>query len=316
MLVLYPPIKPYATHHLTVAMNHELYIEEVGEPNGIPVLIIHDGPGGHIRSVSRRIFDPEKYRIILFDQRGCGRSIPVANLKENTTQSLVSDIELIRKHMNIDKWLIAGGGWGSTLALLYAQEYSENVSGLLLWSIFLARKRDIDWLYGSGTQQIFPDEWQKFIRPIAGMDLNKIAESFYQILTGEDDIQRRAADKAFATWEARCASLEPQQKLVEEFSDPFYAKILAKIKCHYLMHDYFIEDNHILNNVNKLARVPAILIHGRYNMLYPLAAAWDLSQAWDNAQLNIVRDAGHATTDRALIDAIIHCSNEFKNLFR
>jgi proline iminopeptidase len=316
MLVLYPPIKPFATHHLTVAPNHEIYLEEVGNPEGVPVLMIHDGPGGHCHANDRRYFDPELYHIILFDQRGCGRSIPAASLKENNTQELINDIELIRKHLNIEHWLLAGGGWGSTLALLYAQRFAQHVKGLLLWSIFLAREQDIRWTFECGTRHFFPQEWEQFISPIAGLSLNNIAESYHQLLTGEDDLQRRAADKAWATWEARCASLDPQPKLIEEFTDPFYAKILAKLKCHYILNQYYLSNNQILQHMGRLARIPTILLHGRYNALCPLSGAWELAKAWPSAQLNVVRDAGHTATDPAMIDAIVYCSNEFKKLFR
>jgi len=316
MLMLYPAIKPFATHHLTVALNHEIYIEEVGDPNGIPVILIHDGPGGHCHNQDRRFFDPEKYHMILFDQRGCGRSIPTASLKENTTQDLIEDMERIRQHLNIQAWLVAGGGWGSTLGLLYAQKFPQRVLGLLLWSIFLARGEDVEWFYEKGTRHFFPLEWENFIAPIADISGKTIPERYHELLTGEDDLQRRSADKAWALYEASCGSLDPQPKLVEEYTEPFYAKTLAKIKCHYLLNHFYLTANEVLKNIHLLKNIPAILLHGRYNVLCPVSNAWTLSKAWPEATLNIVREAGHRTTDPAMIDAIVYCANELKKMIR
>ncbi len=310
MYSCYPPLKVNEVYTLPVGGGHQLYVEESGNPDGIPAVVIHSGPGGFSESIHRRLFDPERYRIILFDQRGCGQSTPLASLEHNTTADLLSDLEVIRNTLNIDRWLIAGGGWGSLLALLYAQKYPNRIRALLLWSIFLGRKEDIDWFFSEGTRRIFPDYWEAFVAPIPEVDRNRLLEAYYQRLTGNDDLMRRAAAKAWGAWEGRSTTLEPQQKRIDHFTEPSHANTLARISCHYFRQNCFLKNNEVLTQAGILADIPGKIIHGRYDMVCLLENAWELHKAWPESELKIIRDAGHAITEPAIIDAIVHSTKE------
>lgn len=310
MLPLYPSIKPYKRHHLKVDEVHEIYIEEVGDPNGLPIICCHGGPGGETSKSLRRLFDPNHFRIILFDQRGCGRSRPLHNLENNTTKYLVSDIEAIREYLKIDRWLVAGGGWGSTLSLVYAEQYPERVKAMLLWSICLLRDRDLRWIYIDGVNRFFPEHWQSFAKLLDNNDVEEVFEIYKKHLTGADDLTRMLAAKSWSAWEAHCATLHLNNHVVHHYREPHTALNLALLSCHYFSNNVFIDENYILNNINKIKHIPAKLIHGRYDMLSPLENAYLLHNAWDKSELCIVREAGHAVVEAGIIDALIRSSKE------
>lgn len=307
MAALYPTIHPYATHSLKVDGLHTLYVEESGNPQGIPVLFVHGGPGGGTEAFHRRFFDPRHYRIILFDQRGCGRSTPHAELRDNTSPHLLSDMEEIRRHLNIERWLLFGGSWGSTLSLLYAQTWPERVLGLILRGIFLCRSKDIRWFYQFGASELLPDFWQDFLRPIPVAERDDLVSAYYRRLTGDDEVARMGAAKSWSIWEGRAATLEPSPSVVSHFGDPYVALSMARIECHYFMNGAFMGDGQLLRDAAKLKGIPGTIVHGRYDVVCPMEQAWELHRAWPQADLKIVETAGHAASEpgisRALVEA-------------
>lgn len=315
MLTLYPKIKSYKEQTLSVDNLHTLYIEEVGNPTGIPIVFVHGGPGAGTDPFHRCFFDPEIYRVILFDQRGCGRSTPHAALEHNTTQDLVADMEAIRELLGISRWVVFGGSWGSTLSLVYAETYPSKVMGLILRGIFLCEKRDIEWFYQQGASFIFPDYWEEFIQPIAEKDRHDMISAYYQLLTSNHDFTRSAAARAWSTWEGRCATLQPNPELQKHFSELHFALALARIECHYFKHRAFLEEGFILKNARQLQSIPGVIVHGRYDVVCPLENAWKLHKAWPEAELNIVRDAGHAATEPGITDALIRATKEMAKRF-
>lgn len=316
MLVLFPEIKPYATHRLKVSALHDLYLEEAGNPDGIPVVFVHGGPGAGSDSSSRRFFDPDTYRIVVFDQRGSGRSTPHAELEDNTTQALVADLETIRQFLHIDKWVLFGGSWGSTLSLVYAQTWPEKIMGLILRGIFLCRDEDLQWFYQSGASRIFPDYWEDYYEHIPEAERHDMISAYYRRLIGQDEIARMAAAKNWSLWEGRCLTLRPSTQAVERFSDPHLAMSLARIEAHYFMNDAFMEKNQILSNVQKLHGIPGIIVHGRYDVVCPLDNATALHKLWPDSELLIVRDAGHSALEPGIVDALIRATAEMAQLFR
>lgn len=305
MYKLYPEIKPYATHRLAVDKPHQLYIEECGNPEGLPVVFVHGGPGAGCEPYHRRFFDPNVYRIVLFDQRGCGRSTPHADLTGNATPALVADMEVIRQHLKIDKWVVFGGSWGSTLGLVYAQAHPEMVAGLILRGIFLCSRREIHWFYQDGASRIFPDYWEDFLRPIPEAERGDLVRAYYKRLVGDDEVARMAAAKAWSLWEGRAATLQLSKSVVDHFARPSTALSLARIECHYFMNDSFLEDDQILRNAHRLADIPAIIVHGRYDIVCPVENAWALHRAWPQATLKIIADAGHSASEPGTTDALI-----------
>lgn len=305
MYKLYPEIKPYATHRLAVDKPHQLHIEECGNPDGLPVAFVHGGPGAGCEPYHRRFFDPNVYRIILFDQRGCGRSTPHAELTDNTTQALVADMEVIRQHLKIDKWVVFGGSWGSTLGLVYAQTHPQAVLGLILRGIFLCGRREIHWFYQDGASRIFPDYWEDFVRPIPEAERGDLVRAYYKRLVGDDEVARMAAAKAWSLWEGRAATLQLSKSVVDHFAKPSTALSLARIECHYFMHDSFLEADQILRNAHRLADIPAIIVHGRYDIVCPVENAWALHRAWPQATLKIIADTGHSASEPGITDALI-----------
>jgi proline iminopeptidase len=310
MRSLYPAIKPYVTHSINVEVPHVLHVEECGDPKGIPVLFVHGGPGSGCEIYHRQFFNPEKYRIILFDQRGCGQSTPHACLEGNNTQALVSDMEVIREHLGIDKWVLFGGSWGSTLSLVYAETHPERVMSLILRGIFLCRPREIEWFYQEGASRIFPDAWQEFIEPIAPKDRGNMVKAYYDLLTGDNEIKRMAAAKAWSIWEGRTATLTGRKSVVDHFADPFTALSLARIECHYFINNSFLLDNQILNDVDKLKGIPGVIVQGRYDVICPMESAWQLHQAWDESELHIINDAGHAASEPGIVNALVSATDE------
>jgi proline iminopeptidase len=307
---LYPAIKPYQCHELAVENPHVLYIEETGNPQGLPVIILHAGPGAGSDSYMRRFFDPSFYRIIIFDQRGCGRSTPHANTQNNTTSQLLEDIDAVRDYLKINRFIISGGGWGCLLALLYAELYPSHISGLLLYKIFLGRKTDISWFYKQGASLIYPDYWKEFTHQIPEEELNSIPKYYANRMQSDNELARMAAAKSWSLWQARCSTLQPHQSIIDQYSDPHAALALATLEPYYVSNNYFIEENQILNNINKIRHVPTHLVHGRYDMICPLAGAWDLHQNLYASNLSIIRDAGHSDRESGIIDALITASKE------
>ncbi|TQV85386.1 prolyl aminopeptidase [Aliikangiella coralliicola] len=314
MQKLFPEIKPNQTYRVEVGQGHQIYVEETGTEDGIPIVYLHGGPGAGSDSSHRRFCDPEKYRIILLDQRGCGRSEPHASLENNTIQALIADLEIIRQHLDIPKWVVMGGSWGSTLALAYSQEHPENVLGLILRGVFLGRKQDIDWLYAEGTRKIFPDYWQEFIQPIPKSERSNLLQAFYSRLTGQDELARMAAAKAWGSWEGKSATLEPNPAIVEQFTSPHLALAMARISAHYFVNQCFLEENQLVDNVDKLADIPGIIVHGRYDMICPLENAWTLQSKWNACELHVIRDAGHSAGEAGIIDGLVKATKEMHQL--
>lgn len=311
MRVLYPEIQPYTTHRLAVAEPHELYIEECGNPDGIPVLFLHGGPGAGFQPWNRRFFDPTKYRIVLFDQRGCGQSTPHAELEGNTTQALVSDIEKVREFLGVDKWVVFGGSWGSTLSLAYAQAHPERVLGLILRGIFLCRDQDIQWFYQEGASHVFPDYWADYLKPIPESERHDLVSAFYKRLTSENEIERMAAAKAWSIWEGMTATLNPSKSVVDHFADPHTALSLARIECHYFINKAFMRPNQLVEDAYKLKDIPGVIIHGRYDMVCPLDNAFALHEAWPEAVLQVVPACGHAGGEPGIVDALVRATDSF-----
>lgn len=305
MRTLFPDIKPYATHRLAVEEPHQLYVEESGNPDGIPVLFIHGGPGAGCEDYHRRFFDAERFRIILMDQRGAGRSTPLAELTNNSTDRLIADIETLREFLGIDQWLLFGGSWGSTLSLVYAQAHPQRVTGMVLRGIFLCRPKDIHWFYQNGASRVFPDYWEDYLAQIPPGERDDMVPAYYKRLTSRNELEQIAAAKAWSIWEGRCATLHPNPSVVEHFGHPHVAIALARIECHYFMNQSFLEPDQIVRDAHKLAHIPAVIVHGRYDMVCPLDNALDLGRAWPQADLHIIRDAGHSASEPAIVDALI-----------
>ncbi len=310
METLYPAIKPYVTHSISVEDPHVLHVEECGNPEGIPVLFVHGGPGAGCEPWHRRLFDPEVWRIILFDQRGAGRSRPHAELVGNHTQALVGDMDVIRQQLGVTQWVLFGGSWGATLSLVYAETYPENVQGMILRGIFLCRAKEIDWFYQYGASRIYPDLWEDFISLIPESEQEDLLAAYYKRLTGEDEVQRMAAAKAWAIWEARAANLKPKKSILEHFSDPFTALSLARIEAHYFMNNAFLENNQILRDASKLNAIPGTIVQGRYDMICPMESAWELYQTWTMAELHIISDAGHSASEAGIVDALVKANRK------
>jgi proline iminopeptidase len=307
---LYPAIKPYAQHELKVGKRHTLYIEETGNPEGIPVIVLHPGPGVGADAHLRRFFDPQRYKIILFDQRGCGRSTPHLEIKENTTQLLLDDIDAIREFLGLTEFTLSGGGWGSLIALLYAQKFPQQVKALLLHQVFLGRQQDINWFYKHGASLVYPDYWEEFIAPVPENMRDAIPQYYADCLQGANELARMNAAKCWALWQARCSSLQPHLYLIDQYSDPHFALALATLESHYINNHYFIEENQVMDNVHKIRHIPTYIVHGRFDLVTPLDSAWELHRAIPASNLRIVRDAGHSDKESGIIDALIYASKE------
>ena len=311
MRTLYPAIEPYRRHTIEVEQPHRIYVEECGNPNGLPVLFVHGGPGGACEPVHRQFFNPDLYRIILFDQRGCGRSSPHAELRGNNTQALLSDIETIRGLLRVERWLVFGGSWGSTLGLIYAQTFPGRVSGLVLRGVFLCREQDISWFYQNGASRLFPDYWQDFVAQVRPENRDDLIKAYYQLLTGDDEVSRLAAAKAWSVWEGRTSTLHSKPDLIRRFGDSHVALSMARIECHYFVHQAFIQPNQILDRVDCLQGIPGVIVHGRYDVVCPLDHASALHQVWPESRLSIIPAAGHSASDPAVADALIRATDGF-----
>lgn len=310
MHTLYPAIKPYAQHEIKVSSEHTLYVEETGTITGLPVIVLHSGPGFGADAHQRRFFDPQQYRIILFDQRGCGRSTPYLSLDNNSTEALLDDINTISEYFGLSEFVLFGGGWGSLLALLYAEKHPEQIKALLLHQVFLGRKADIDWFYKEGASLVYPDYWEEFISIVPENRRDNIPQYYAECLSGSNELARMSAAKNWALWQARCSSLQPHLYVLDQFSDPHFALALATLESYYINHDYFINENQVLEHLDAIKNIPCYIIHGRFDLVTPLASAWEIHQGLDNSNLRIVRDAGHSDRELGIIDAIIYASQE------
>lgn len=310
MLGLFPEIRPYQEGTLKVSDGHELYYEQCGEPAGLPVLVLHGGPGAGCQALQRRFFDPRHYRIILLDQRGSGRSTPHASTEHNTTSLLLDDIEALREHLGIEQWVLFGGSFGGMLALLYAQRHPEKVAGLIVRGVFLARQCDIDWYFGGGASQIFPDAYAEFRRHLPEDERADVLEAYHRRLNGKDEIARLAAARAWGSYAARIRTLNENNHLREQYHDTHRALSIARIANHYARHQYFLKPNEILDNAHKLGDIPGFLVHGRYDVVSPLSAAWELQKRWAGSELMIIRGAGHVSSESPTVDALIRAGRE------
>ena len=311
MRTLYPQTEPYARHSLAVTEPHVLHIEEYGNPGGVPVVFLHGGPGAGCEPWHPGFFDPLRYRVVLFDQRGAGRSTPHASLQDNSTWDLVDDLERLREHLNIDNWVVFGGSWGSTLALAYAESHPQRVLGMILRGIFLCRpQQEIQWFYQQGANRIFPDYWQEFIAPIPEPERGDLVQAYYRRLAGDDELARMAAAKAWSLWEGRTATLIGNSSVEDHFSDPHLALSLARIECHYFVNDCFLEPNQLLREARVLRNIPGIIVHGRYDMICPPDNAWALHRAWPGSQLHITPGAGHSAAEPGNLDALVQATDD------
>ena len=311
MRTLYPAIEPYLRHTIGVEQPHRIYVEECGNPNGIPVLFVHGGPGGACEPVHRQFFNPDLYRIILFDQRGCGRSSPHAELRGNNTQALLSDIETIRGQLRVERWLVFGGSWGSTLGLIYAETFPGRVLGLVLRGVFLCREQDISWFYQNGASKLFPDYWRDFIAPIALTRRDDMVGAYYELLTGEDEVNRLAAARAWSVWEGRTSTLRSNPALVKQFGNPHFALGMARLECHYFVNHCFIEPNQILDQAARLQDIPGVIVQGRYDVVCPMDQAYALHQAWSRSRIEIIEAAGHSAAEPGIVDALVRATDAF-----
>lgn len=307
---LYPALQAHRADWLSVGDEHQIYFEESGRADGQPVVYLHGGPGSGCTPAQRRFFDPAFYRAVLYDQRGCGRSRPAGRLEANTTAHLVDDLERLREHLGIARWIVFGGSWGSTLALAYAQTHPERVLGLIVRGIFLARPQDIHWFYQEGASRLFPDYWQDYLAPIPPEERHDMIAAYHKRLTGNDQIAQMHAAKAWSGWEGRMLGLCPSPQHVERFSEPQRALSIARIECHYFTNNSFLEPNQLIRDMHKIAHLPGVIIHGRYDMICPLDNAWELHQAWPNSELQVIREAGHAASEPGITDALVRATSE------
>ncbi len=309
----FPPIEPYATHRLRVSDLHTIHVEESGNPKGKPVVMLHGGPGAGISANMRRYHDPETYRIILFDQRGCGRSTPYAELAENTTWDLVADIEKIREQLGITRWQVFGGSWGSCLGLAYAETHPDRVSELVLRGIFTLRRSELIWFYQEGASAILPEAWEEYLRPIRPEERGDLISAYHRLLTGGDENTRLKAARAWSMWEGASLSLLPDPARVAAFGDPHYALAFARIECHYFKNAGFFEFNgQLIANAGRLKSIPGVIIHGRYDLCTPIYIAHDLHKAWPEADYRIVPDSGHAMTEPGIVHELVSATDRFK----
>ncbi len=310
----YPPIKPYNSGTLRVSPIHEIYYEESGNPKGKPVVFLHGGPGGGTDAKMRQFFDPKRYRIVLFDQRGCGKSKPSASLVDNTTWHLVSDIETIREHLKIERWQVFGGSWGSTLALAYAQKHPERCTELVLRGIFLLRRWELEWFYQDpgGAAALFPDLWEHYLQPLSAEERKDCIRSYYQRLTSEDRKVLIEAARAWSIWESALSYIKFNKNYIKRAGDAEFAAAFARIECHYFINGGFLErENQLLEDVAKIRHIPATIVQGRFDVVCPMRSAWDLHTAWPEADLRVVPDAGHSAFEAGISRELVKATDRF-----
>ena len=311
----YPPIEPYRTHRLKVSALHEIYVEECGNPNDRAAIFVHGGPGGGCEPWHRQFFDPKRYRIVLFDQRGCGRSTPNAELRENTTADLVADMDRIRSLLGIDQWVVFGGSWGSTLGLAYAEAYPQHTRALVLRGIFLLRPEEIRWFYQEGANWIYPDAWEHYLAPIPQSERGDLVAAYHRRLTSENAAVRREAARAWSTWEGATSKLLQSEDMIARYSGDHFAEAFARIECHYFVNGgFFRSPNQLLQDVDKIRHIPAVIVQGRYDVVCPMKSAWDLHRAWPEATFVVVADAGHAASEHGTLNRLIEAADHFARL--
>lgn len=310
---LYPELEPFNQGHLPVDGTHEIYFEECGNPQGVPAVFVHGGPGGGTDSSQRRFWDPQHYRVILFDQRGCGQSRPHASLENNTTWHLVEDIERLRTHLGIEKWQVFGGSWGSTLSLAYAQKYPSRVTELVLRGIFLMRPRELRWFYQEGASNIFPDAWEGYVAPIPEAERSNLIEAYYKRLTGSDPKARIEAAKAWSVWEGSTSKLITSPELIAKTGEDQFAEAFARIECHFFINKGFLDSpNQLLENIDTIRHIPATIVQGRYDVVCPVQTAWELHRAWPEADFEVIADAGHSATEPGIVDALVRATDRYR----
>jgi proline iminopeptidase len=308
---MYPSIEPYAHGHLDTGDGHQVYWELCGNPQGKPAVFLHGGPGGGCTPEHRRLFDPARYKVLLFDQRGCGRSTPHASLDHNTTWHLVEDIERLRAMLGVEQWLVFGGSWGSTLALAYAQTHPARVSALIVRGIFTVRRAELHWYYQEGASWLFPDFWQDYLAPIPPAERGDLMAAYRRRLTGDDPAAQREAARAWSLWEGRTIRLLPDADLQAHFSDPHFALAFARIENHYFVHQGFLEEGQLLRDAHRLAGIPGTIVQGRYDAATPARTAWELAQAWPTAKFELIEGAGHAYNDPGIQEALIAATDRY-----
>ncbi len=312
MRTLYPPIEPTKSGMLKVDDRHTLYWEECGNPDGKPVVMLHGGPGGGCNAAMRRFHDPSKYRIVLFDQRGAGRSTPHADLNDNTTWDLVADIERIREMLEIEHWQVFGGSWGSTLALAYAQKHPERVTELVLRGIFMLRRWELEWFYQEGASRLFPDQFEPYREFIPEAERGDLMAAYHKRLTSDDEAVRLEAARRWSIWEGGTSYLEVPEDYADSHGDAQFALAFARIENHYFVNKGFFEvDDQLLRDVDRIRDIPGVIVHGRYDVVCPVANAWDLHKAWPKAELMISPTAGHSAFEAENIDALIRATDQF-----
>ncbi|MEO1015960.1 MAG: prolyl aminopeptidase [Pseudomonadota bacterium] len=311
-LDLHSPLEPHLTGMLPVSDVHTIYYEVSGNPAGKPVIVCHGGPGGGATASMRRYFDPEKYRIILFDQRGCGRSTPKAELRGNDTWSLIEDMERLRVELGVERWQVFGGSWGSTLALAYAQTHPDRATELVLRGIFMLRRAELLWFYQEGANWIYPDAWEAFVAPIPEAERGDMIAAYYRRLTGDDAAKKAECAKAWSVWEGGTVSLEPSMERIRSFSSEAFAIAFARIECHYFVNGGFFEsDDQLLRRVDRIRHIPATIVQGRYDVVTPMKSAWELHRAWPEAEFKVIPDAGHAASEPGVIDALVRATDRY-----
>ena len=312
---LYPPIEPYDHGFLPVSSLHTLYYEQCGNPDGKPVVFLHGGPGGGIDPLYRQYFEPSRWRVVLFDQRGCGKSRPYAELRENTTWDLVADIEKLRRHLGIERWWVFGGSWGSALALAYGQTHPQSCLGFILRGIFLLRSFEIRWFYQSGASYLFPDAWEHYLDPIPPNERDDLLAAYHRRLNDPDPQVRLRAARAWSVWEASTSKLIPSPELIERFGRGEFAEAFARIECHYFVHGGFLDpEDQLLRGVGRLRHLPAVIVQGRYDVVCPPISAWELHQAWPEAEFRMIPDAGHSITEPGIRTALLEATDRFAGL--
>ena len=310
---LFPPIEPFATHRLKVSGLHEIFVAEYGNPKGKPAVVLHGGPGAGMNPTMPRFHDPALYHMVLFDQRGCGRSTPYAELRENTTWDLVADIERIRLHLGIQRWQVFGGSWGSTLALAYAETHPERVSEIVLRGIFTLRRKELEWFYQEGASNIQPEAFDEYLKPIPVSERRDLIAAYHRRLTGSDKEAQLAAAQAWARWEGTTISLLPDPARIAAFGEPHYALAFARIECHYFQNrGFFDRDDQLLANAHRLTGIPGVIVHGRYDLCTPISTAWDLHKVWPEADYRPVPDSGHAMSEPGIIHELVAATETFK----
>ena len=312
MRQLYSPFEPYDQGFLKVSELHTIHYEQSGNPLGKPVVVLHGGPGGGAAPVYRQYFDPQKWRIVMFDQRGCGQSTPYAELAENTTWDLVADIEKLRTHLEISQWFVFGGSWGSTLSLAYSQTHPEECLGLILRGIFMLRQQELQWFYQSGASYIFPDAWEAYLEPIPPEERDDLISAYHSRLTSSDRQIRLEAARAWSVWEASTSKLIPSEKSIKRFGENDFAEAFARIECHYFVNKGFLEtEDQLLKNCDRISHLPGVIVQGRYDVVCPMVTSWELHQAWQKAEYIVVADAGHSVSEPGIIDALVTATDKF-----